>query len=119
MSTPAETFRTWANANKSGDMDVWSPLVADDFTYVHSGAMLETKPDLLEAFANGRRYHRWEIEELYERRYDGFAILNGVGHLGAGSGERRLEVDVRFTATLLGSGEVWQLASYQSTKLQD
>jgi len=119
MGTPSETFRTWAGANVTGDMGVWSPLVADDFTYVHSRSNLETKDELVEAFTNGRRYRSWEIESLEERSYDGCVVLNGVAHLGVGPAEQGAVLDIRLTATLVPKDDGWQLAALQSTRLQD
>ncbi|MDA0352651.1 MAG: nuclear transport factor 2 family protein [Chloroflexi bacterium] len=119
MTTPSEVFRAWAAANVAADMGAWSPLVADDFTYVHSRSNIETKPELLAAFEGGRRYARWEIEDLAERQYSGCAVLNGVAHLTAGTSEQPVNLDVRLTATLVANGESWQLAAVQTTRLPD
>ena len=119
MTTPSETFRTWAASNLSGDMSVWSPLVDEQFTYVHSRSNIETKAELVAAFEGGRRYRTWAIESLEERSYDGCAVLNGVAHLGAGSVEQPVDFDIRFTATLVPRGEGWQLAALQSTRLAE
>jgi ketosteroid isomerase-like protein len=117
-STPSDVFRAWAAANVAADMEAWNPLVADDFTYVHSRSNLETKPELLAAFEGGRRYARWEIEELSERRYPGCAVLNGVAHLTAGTADAPVQLDVRLTATLVEGGpQGWQLAAIQTTRL--
>ena len=119
MDSPSEVFRRWAAANVAADMEVWGPLVADDFTYVHSRSNVETKGELLEAFANGRRYRGWEIRELAERQYPGCAVLNGVAHLEAGPADQPVAFDVRLTATLVPGGpEEWQLAALQTTRLQ-
>jgi hypothetical protein len=119
MTTPSETFRTWAGANLTGDMDVWSPLVDEQFTYVHSRSNIETKAELVAAFEGGRRYRTWAIESLEERSYDGCAVLNGVAQLGAGSAEQPVEFNIRFTATLVPAGDGWQLAALQSTRIPD
>jgi len=116
--SPSETFRRWAAANVSGDAQVWASLVADDFTYVHSRSNLETKPEMVEAFTNGRRYGGWEIEGLTERRYSGCAVLNGIGHLQPARADAP-RLDVRFTATLVPAGEGWQLAAMQTTRLPE
>lgn len=120
MSTPSEVFRRWAGANVTGDMGVWSPLVDERFTYVHSRSNVETKAELVTAFENGRRYRSWEIESLEERGYDGCAVLNGVAQLGVGPAEQGAVLDIRFTATLVPGGDSgWQLAALQSTRLAD
>lgn len=120
MGTPSDVFRRWAGANVTGDMGVWSPLVDDRFTYVHSRSNLETKAELVEAFTNGRRYRSWEIESLEERAYDGCAVLNGVAHLGVGPADQGAVLDIRFTATLVPGGDSeWQLAALQSTRLAE
>ncbi|MFN8640007.1 MAG: nuclear transport factor 2 family protein [Dehalococcoidia bacterium] len=117
-ATPSDTFRAWAAATLAADMDTWK-LVADDFTYVHSSANLETRSQLIEAFlVNGRRYRGWEIEDLTERRYPGCAVLNGVGHLLGGRPEAT-PLNVRLTATLVPHGDNWVLAALQTTRLPE
>ena len=117
MGAASETFRAWAAATLAADMTAWGPLVADDFTYVHSRSNIETKAELIAAFEGGRRYQQWEIEELAEREYPGCAVLNGVAHLVAGSAESPVKLDVRLTATLVSVGDGWQLAALQTTRL--
>ena len=119
MAGPSAVFRRWAAANVAADMGAWEPLVAEDFTYVHSRSNLETKAELMAAFEGGRRYSRWEIEELVERQYSGCAVLNGVAHLTAGTSEAPVNLDVRLTATLVPNGDSWRLAALQTTRLQD
>lgn len=117
MGTASETFRAWVTATLAADMAAWGPLVADDFTYVHSRSNIETKAELVAAFDGGRRYQQWEIEELAEREYPGCAVLNGIAHLVAGSAESPVKLDVRLTATLVSAGDAWQLAALQTTRL--
>lgn len=119
MPTPSETFRAWAAATLAADMEAWAPLVADDFTYVHSRSNLEHKDELIAAFTGGRRYRGWDIEDLVERTYPGCAVLNGIGHLLAGREEQPTVLDVRFTATLVPANDGWQLAALQTTRLPE
>jgi hypothetical protein len=119
MTTPSETFQAWAGANLTGDLSVWSPLVDERFTYVHSRSNIETKAELVAAFEGGRRYRTWEIASLEERSYDGCSVLNGVAHLGAGPTEQPVEFTIRFTATLVPAGDGWQLAALQSTRIAE
>lgn len=118
--SPSDTFRRWAEATLAADMDSWSALVADDFTYVHSRSNIESKAELVEAFTNGgRRYGRWEIEELTERQYDGCAVLNGIAHLGSARADATTSLDVRLTCTLVPGAGGWQLAALQTTRLPE
>ena len=120
MPTPSDVLRAWAAANLAADMDRWRPLVADDFTYVHSRSNLETRAELIAAFEAGRRYTRWDVEDLAERRYPGCAILNGIAHLTAGTAEAPVNLNVRLTATLIEAGpQGWQLAALQTTRLPE
>lgn len=117
--TPSDVFRAWAAATLAADMVAWAPLVADDFTYVHSNSNLETKAQLIEAFiVGGRRYRGWDIEALTERQHGDCAILNGIGHL-LGSAEPPRPLNVRLTATLLREGGRWRLAALQTTRLPE
>lgn len=118
--TPSTTFHAWAAATLAADMSAWAPLVANDFTYVHSNSNLETKDQLIEAFTvRGRRYSRWEIEGLAERHYAGCAVLTGIGHLLSESAPSPAPLNVRFTATLVPEGDRWLLAALQTTRLPE
>jgi hypothetical protein len=117
--TPTDTFRQWAASNVAADMATWATLVTDEFTYVHSSANFETKQQVMEAFAGGRRYHGWDIQEIAERSYPGCTILTGRAILKAGPAEKPTTLNIRFTATTVPEGGGWCLAALQTTRLPE
>ena len=118
-ATPSETFRAWARANVAADMATWATLVTDEFTYVHSSANFETKQQVMDAFAAGRRYHGWEIRELAERAYEGCTILTGTAALTVGQVDTPSVLNIRFTSTAVPEDGGWRLAALQTTRLPD
>ncbi len=118
-TTPSETLRTWARANVAADMAAWATLVTDEFTYVHSNSNFETKQQVMDAFARGRRYHGWEIRDLAEQAYPGCTILTGTAALTVGQVGAPTVLNIRFTSTVVPGDGGWLLAALQTTRLPD
>ena len=72
--SPEDVIRQWAKANTEGDVETWDRVVLEGFSYVHSASNLERKPEMLEAFRNGRRYSKWDTEGMATEDFcfDGF-----------------------------------------------
>lgn len=118
-ATPSETLKAWARANVAADMAAWGTLVTDGFTYVHSNSNFETKQQVMDAFAAGRRYHGWDIRELAERAYAGCTILTGTAALTVGQADAPSVLNIRFTSTAVPEDGGWCLAALQTTRLPD
>ena len=115
--SPEEVVREWARANTQGDVDTWDRVVLDGFSYVHSASNLEHKAEMLEAFRNGRRYSKWDAEEMATQDFGGTAVVTGIGRLEVPR-EPPVVLNVRFTATLLDR-DGWKLAAFQTTRLPE
>ena len=115
--SPEEVVREWAHANTQGDVDTWDRVVLDGFSYVHSASNLEHKGEMLEAFRNGRRYSKWDAEEMATQDFGGTAVVTGIGRLEVPR-EPPVVLNVRFTATLLDR-DGWKLAAFQTTRLPE
>ena len=118
-ATPSETMRAWAAANVAADMATWGTLVTDAFTYVHSNANFETKQQVMDAFAAGRRYHGWDIHDLAEQPYEGCTVLTGTAALTVGRADAPSILNIRLTATVVPEDGGWKLAALQTTRLPD
>lgn len=118
-ATPSETLKAWARANVAADIATWGMLVTDGFTYVHSNSNFETKQQVIDAFAAGRRYHGWDIGEMEERAYAGCTILTGTAALTVGRVDAPSVLNIRFTSTAVPDGSGWRLAALQTTRLPD
>ena len=70
------------------------------------------------AFNAGRRYTAIETENVEERAYAGAAIVTGIAHISAAlpSGDA-VQLDVRFTSTLVTVAGNWRVAAWQSVPL--
>lgn len=117
QGSPEDVLREWAKANTTGDVETWDRVVLDGFSYVHSASNLERKPEMLEAFRNGRRYSRWEPEEMATQDFGGAAVVTGIARLEVPR-EPPVVLNLRFTATLLDR-EGWKLAAFQTTRLPE
>jgi hypothetical protein len=115
--TATETLRRWASCAVAEDLDGWTDLTTEAMTYTHSNSMYETRADVLAAFAAGRRYSRFEFEATNEERYGDTAVVTGITRAVVDR-EPPLELNLRFTATLVGGDGGWQVAAYQTTPLQ-
>lgn len=116
--SPEDVIREWAKANTTGDVETWDRMVLDGFSYVHSAANLERKPEMLEAFRNGRRYSKWDAEGMTTQDFGGgAAVVTGIARLEVPR-EPPVVLNLRFTATLLDR-EGWKLAAFQSSRLPE
>ena len=115
--SPEDVIRQWAKANTEGDVETWDRVVLEGFSYVHSASNLERKPEMLEAFRNGRRYSKWDTEGMATEDFGGAAVVTGIGRLEVPR-EPPLVLNVRFTTTLLDR-DGWKLAAFQTTRLPE
>jgi len=115
--SPEDVIREWAKANTVGDTETWDRVVIDGFSYVHSTSNLERKPEMLEAFRNGRRYSKWEPEEMVTQDFGGAAVVTGIGRLEVPR-EPPVPLNVRFTATLVDR-DGWKLAAFHTARLPE
>lgn len=93
-------------------------LLADELSYTHSNAKVDTKAAYLAPLLSGRtRYQRLEPSEVSIRVYGETAILTGrmlSVALVAGSESR---TDLRFTSVWILRDARWQMAAWHSTRV--
>jgi ketosteroid isomerase-like protein len=112
-----ETLRRWAACAVAEDLEGWTDLTTEAMTYTHSNSMYETRADVLAAFDAGRRYTRFEFEDTNEARYGDTAVVTGITRAEV-ERDPPFELNLRFTATLVGGEGAWQVAAYQTTSLR-
>ena len=115
--TATEAMRSWAACAVAADMEGWAALTTDAMTYTHSNSLFETRDDVVAAFAAGRRYTRFDLEDTTESRYGDAAVVTGITRA-AVDRDPPLALDLRFTAALVQSNGGWRVAAYQTTPLQ-
>ncbi len=118
MTDATDTLKQWAACAVAQDFDGWGDLTTEAMTYTHSNSMRETRADVLAAFNAGRRYTRFEFDGTNEERYGDAAVVTGITRA-AVDRDPPLELNLRFTATLVGGEGHWRVAAYQTTPLQE
>ena len=117
-TSPIEVFHAWTACAVADDPAGWAAHATEDLVYTHSNGLFETRDEVVAAFHAGRRYLAIETEGVEQRVYDGAAIVTGIAHNQVrGPGGDTLELDVRFTTTLVADGETWRVAAWQSAAL--
>jgi hypothetical protein len=117
-ATPSDTMRAYAQATVAADTAAISGLTDDQFTYVHSSALYETKEQLIAAFEGGRRYKGWDIQEMVERPHAGCTTVTGTAILTTAREGAPL-LNIRFTTTMVQDGGGWKMAAMQTTRLPE
>jgi ketosteroid isomerase-like protein len=101
------------------DIAALEPMLAEELSYTHSTGQAENKAQFLETIRSGRlRYLAFDVKQLDVRRYGDLALLTGRLTAQARAGDQALELDVRFTDAYVDRDGRWQLAAWQSTRVQ-
>ncbi len=103
-----------------GDMQALEAALADDLTYVHSTARLETKAEHLANLRDGKPHYRGiSPRERRVRLQAGAGIVTGVSdmHVERDGVERRFSI--RYLAVYAPAGAEWRLLAWQSTALPE
>lgn len=105
-------------ATIKADLVGLSALLADDMTYVHSNAKIETKAEFLDLIKTGHYQYKSIVgREVTARVYGDTALLGGLADVEVVSGGQPLSVKLRFLEAWVKQGGRWRLAAWQSTRL--
>jgi ketosteroid isomerase-like protein len=107
-------------ATVKADFAALDSLLADDLTYTHSNAKVETKKELLDLMRSGHyKYNSLQPEDMKVRAYGDTAVINGTAAVDVVSGGNPLKLKVRFTDVWAKRGGRWQLVAWQSTRIPE
>jgi Domain of unknown function (DUF4440) len=101
-----------------GDRAALEKLLADDLTYTHSTALLETKEQFLKSVTSGNIDYVSIVpsEPDWKIRVNGnTAIVNGVAAVNVIDTGKDRKIRIRFTTVQANRGGAWQLQAWQST----
>ena len=101
-----------------GDRAALEKLLADDLTYTHSTALLETKEQFLKSVTSGNIDYVSIVpsESDWKIRVNGnTAIVNGVAAVNVIDTGKDRKIKLRFTTVQTNRGGAWQLSAWQST----
>ena len=103
------------------DVAALEDVLADDLTYTHSNAKVETRREFIDEIRSGRlKYKSIEREGVAVRVYgDDAAIITGSARIQVRSGDADLDVRLRFTDVYVKRGGTWRMVAWQSTRLPE
>ena len=107
-------------AMRKGDWTALDAALADDLTYVHSTARLESKAEHIGNLKAGKPHYRGIAPRDRKVRVHGnVGIVNGVSEMHVENAGKEQRFTVRYLAVYTKSGEAWRMIAWQSTRVPD
>ena len=107
-------------AMRKGDWPALEAVLADDLTYVHSTARLESKAEHVGNLKAGKPSYRGIApRDRKVRVVGGVGIVNGVSEMHVESAGKEQRFTVRYLAVYAKAGTTWRMTAWQSTKVPD
>jgi ketosteroid isomerase-like protein len=104
-------------AMRNEDWPALDAVLADDLTYVHSSARLESKAEHIANLRARKPQYRGITPRDRKVRVRGdIGIVNGIAAIHAENGGKEQRFSVRYLAVYAKSGEKWRLIAWQSTR---
>jgi ketosteroid isomerase-like protein len=108
------------HAMTQSDLAALDTLLADDLTYVHTSAKLDTKASFLESLRSGElKYESIDSEDVKVRVVGDAAVVTGRGKMKIELKDRELNFQIRFTDVYAKRGGRWQMVAWQSTRIPE
>jgi len=107
-------------AMRSEDWSAFDRVLADELTYCHSTARLESKT---EHVANLRvrkpRYRNVGARERKVRLHGDIGLINGIADIHVENDGKENRFTVRYLAVYKKTEDAWRMLAWQSTRLPD
>lgn len=104
----------------AGDLETLGRILADDLSYVHTSAAIDTKSSILESIDNGRlNYQKMAARNVKVRDYGDAAVVRGEADVEVTSGGNDLAFSLEFTEVYVNGDAGWQMVAWQSTRLPE
>ena len=104
-------------AMRRGDWAALDAALADDLTYVHSTARLESKAEHIANLRAGKPHYRGIVpRERQARVHGGVGVVNGVSEMHVESSGKEQRFTVRYLAIYTKVSEHWRMIAWQSTR---
>ncbi len=130
--TPTGTERTTVEADvlraddqrfdamRRGDWTALDAALADDLTYVHSTARLESKAEHIANLRAGKPHYRGIApRDRSARVHGGIGVVNGVSEMHVENAGKEQRFTVRYLAVYAKIAERWRMIAWQSTRQPD
>ena len=106
------------NALVAKDSVTLSKVLADDVTYGHTNALLQTKAELIRAVVSREQdYKSIEPSELKVRVYDNSAVVTMNAKVSMLYQQQPLDLNMRATFIWIKKNNDWQLVARQAVKI--
>ena len=100
-----------------GDWAALDAALADDLTYVHSTARLESKAEHIANLRAGKPHYRGIApRDRRARVHGGVGIVNGVSEMHVERDGKEQRFTVRYLAVYAKAGDRWRMVAWQSTR---
>ena len=94
--------------------------LADDLTYVHSTARLESKAEHVGNLKAGKPFYRGIAPRERKARVHGtIGVVNGVSEMHVENAGKEQRFTVRYLAVYSKMGATWRMIAWQSTRVPD
>jgi ketosteroid isomerase-like protein len=104
-------------AMRRGDWAALDAALADDLTYVHSTARVESKTEHIENLRAGKPHYRGIAPRDRKARVHGsIGVVNGVSEMHVERDGKEQRFTVRYLAVYAKAGEHWRMIAWQSTR---
>ena len=123
MATDAEVLQADDRRFDAMRKEDWAALdaaLADDLTYVHSTARLETKKEHIANLRAGKPHYRGIAPRDRTARVHGnIGVVNGVSEMHVENAGKEQRFTVRYLAVYANIGGQWRMIAWQSTRVPD
>jgi ketosteroid isomerase-like protein len=107
-------------AMRRGDWAALDAALAEDLTYVHSTARLESKSEHVANLRAGKPHYRGIApRERRARVHGSVGVVNGVSEMHVERDGKEQRFTVRYLAVYAKAGEQWRMIAWQSTRQPD
>ncbi len=105
------------DAMRRGDWVALDAALADDLTYVHSTARLESKTEHIANLRAGKPHYRGIApRDRTARVHGGIGGVDGVSEMHVERDGKEQRFTVRYLAVYAKAGEHWRMIAWQSTR---
>ena len=107
-------------AMRKQDWPALEDALADDLTYVHSTARLESKAEHVGNLRAGKPFYRGIAPRDRKARVHGsIGVVNGVSEMHVENAGKEQRFTVRYLAVYAKMGSAWRMIAWQSTRVPD
>ena len=108
------------DAMRKQDWAALDAALADDLTYVHSTARLESKAEHVQNLRAGKPHYRGIAPRERQARVLGdVGLVNGVSEMHVERDGKAQRFTVRYLAVYAKTGGRWRMTAWQSTRVPD